>query len=867
MDIRKIVSTAIACAITIGMSGITYSDIGNHSGNMSIAYAADNNAQGYPKLDSLKEDSKVPSPSKKSTSGLTYKEGVLIVNNLYSIPSSYAPSGGKLESVVQQQFTNMQKAAEKAGKTLVIGKGYVSYTDLKKTYDSLKKVDGTTYKSLKGLGLSEDNIKKNIDMSADIPGHSELQTGLSVCIKNSKNGSIDSANFKKSAEYTWLKDNAHKYGFIERYPEGQQSYTGKTPRPYQWTYVGKAKATAIHNAGVSLENYLGIKAPTSPSSSSTDTSGSTSSGSEEGSSSESGGSTNGEDGDRSWDKKGAEEDPDWLVSKDDWRHGIYHDNGGDGNLVEYKLGMASGKYAISLEDGKWYWYHQGNDACDYCGDWSDKIWADGKALSKTGSPVYAMSILVSNLTNTATTPAKLLEDSGAKNEKKFDISGSCLFDKKGEPKSVDEFKKFLEDKYDLDVTKISVDKKETCKTQIDNILKKGGMVLYRHNSTSKGTWWPAIDTKSHFICIRKTSSGKYYILDQMMKDFDDMNNGIDFDTIWNNMVRNGANTYLLGVVNPNVIYIGGASSGKWITDAASIGTYKNTISLGSDGGQNYFLYDGLPWKYESGAYFVDLNQAAIDLESYVKGVSSNKTMQSGMGYSSVADIVNETNSWIASRATNQNGYPVMNGGFSRGSTGQYKVLDGLACVGFGPPPAVVDPNYCVNFGAYSEGKNLWLVRTTPEGYGYGSRKYCGVFKDISGGSNDGKLYYLPLAASDAKAHTFPGGIGQTGICLNGNYSPDASGALELDSSGNPKKIKSIYVAEHGYDFATKIANKDWSSLMDIMNTKYHYSSNDNVTQWDRLWNIGEFTNVPGCVASKVINSGNYKLIGFVAYPD
>ena len=846
---RRIISSIISAAMILSLT-TAYSSSSNISINsINTVYAAEKNEQGYDKLDSLKDDKDAPTPTKKSDSGLTYIEGVLIVNNKYSIPSSYVPNGGKLEDIVETQFTKMQKAASSDGKNLYLARGYTSYKECENVYNKFK--ENGNYNSMSGIDITG-RVDELINLVADAPGHCEWQTGLTVLVKNDKNKSLDAKTFEKSAEYTWLVKNAHKYGFILRYPKDAENYTGKYFRSYQWTYVGKAKATAIHDADVSLEEYIGVKA----------------SGKLEDSESESGTCDgSGEDNDRTWRKESTEEDPDWLVSKDDWRHGISHDNGGDGDLVEYKLGMASGKFAISLDDGKWYWYHQGNDACDYCGDWSDKIWADKKALSKTGSPVYAMAILVSNLTNTATTPAKLLEDSGAKNESKFDITGSCIFDKDGTPKPVEDFKKFLEDKYELDVTQINVDKKETCKSQIDAVLKKGGMILYRHNCTSKGTWWPAVDTKSHFICIRRSGSGKYYILDQMMKDFDDMNNGISFDEIWNNMVRNGSSTYLLGVVNPNVIYLGGTSSGKWITDAASIGTYKNTISLGSDGGKSFYLYDGLPWKYESGAYFVDLNQAAIDLEEYVKSVSKNKTMESGMGYSSVADIVNETNGWIASRATNQNGYPVMNGNFTQGSTGQYKVLDGLPCVGFGPPPCVVDPNYNVSFGPYQDGQNLWLTRTTPDGYGYGTRKYCGVFKDISGGSNDGKLYYLPLAASDAKAHTFPGGIGQTGICLNGNYSPDASGALELDSSGKPTKIKSIYVAEGGYDFATKIANKDWSSLMDIMNTKYHYSSSDNVTQWDRLWNIGEFTNVPGCVASKVINSGQYKLIGFVAYPE
>lgn len=846
MTFKKFMSATLAITLAAGFAGINSSSDNKYNTKSLVAYADDKNTQGYTKLNTLTDDKSVPSPSVKSTSGLTYIEDVLIVNKKYGLPSSYEPNGGNLENVCETQFKKMQSAAKNDGKTLTLALGYVSYSDWENQFGSSSDDMAEKIKAWSGV-----DVKKLTESVIEEAGHSEFQSGLSVAIKTGKNSKI-SDDFDNTAEYKWLKSNAHNYGFIERYPEGEEDYTGLKARPYQWRYVGKAKATALHNAGVSLEHYLGIRSDD------------TLSGPD--------GSSGASDGDRTWKSNGSSEDPDWLVSKDDWRHGITHDNGGDGQLVQYKLGMASGKFAISLEDGKWYWYHQGNDACDYCGDWSDKIWANNEPLSKSGGAVYALSIAVSNLTNTATTPSDLLVATGAKNGNKFDLSGSSVFKTDGSLKSVDDVKSFLESKYDLDVTKISIDNKDSCKSAITKILNKGGMVILRHNSSSKGTWWPAADLSSHFICIRKTASGKYYILDSLIKDFDKMNNGIDFDTIWNNMIRNGSDTYLLGVVNPNVIMLGGGSSaGNWITDAASIGTYKNTISLGSDGSQKFYLYDGLPWKYETGTYFVDLNQAAIDLESYVSSVSSNKNMQSGMGYNSMDEIVNVTGNWISTRATNQADYPTsaMQGNFTSGNSGYYKVIDGLPCVGFGPPPVVVDKNYNINFGPAKDGENLWLTQTTPSAslYGYGTRKYCGVFKDISGGANDGKLYYLPLSATDAKAHTFPGGIGQTGICMNNNYSADASGRLTLDSSGNPTKINNVYVAEHGYDFATSITNKPWSSLMDIMNTKYHYSSSDNVTQWDRLWNIGEFTRVPGCVASKVITSGDYKLIGFIAYPN
>ena len=83
-------------------------------------------------------------------------------------------------------------------------------------------------------------------------GHSEHQTGLAFDV-----GKIDD-NYGNTKEGVWLKNNAHIYGFIIRYPKGKEHITGYKYEPWHIRYLGVDIATKVYNKGVTLEEYLGI---------------------------------------------------------------------------------------------------------------------------------------------------------------------------------------------------------------------------------------------------------------------------------------------------------------------------------------------------------------------------------------------------------------------------------------------------------------------------------------------------------------------------------------------------------------------------------------------------------------------------------
>lgn len=175
-----------------------------------------------------------PEPPVYDTEGLTYVEGVLIANKSYSLPPSFAPG---LEKIVYTQFQALSSAAAKEGLSIYLGSGYRSYSDQEIIYDNYVKEDG----------------KEAADMYSARPGYSEHQTGLCIDCNT-----IDDS-FGYTAEAAWLAQHAHEYGFIIRYPQGKEAYTGYQYEPWHIRYVGSKLAKKLYKSGQCLEEYLNIK--------------------------------------------------------------------------------------------------------------------------------------------------------------------------------------------------------------------------------------------------------------------------------------------------------------------------------------------------------------------------------------------------------------------------------------------------------------------------------------------------------------------------------------------------------------------------------------------------------------------------------
>lgn len=87
------------------------------------------------------------------------------------------------------------------------------------------------------------------------PGQSEHQTGLTMDV------SISSLNYDlveelgETSEGKWLADNAHKYGFIIRYPKGTEHITGYQYEPWHIRYLGRNLATKVYESKLTYDEY------------------------------------------------------------------------------------------------------------------------------------------------------------------------------------------------------------------------------------------------------------------------------------------------------------------------------------------------------------------------------------------------------------------------------------------------------------------------------------------------------------------------------------------------------------------------------------------------------------------------------------
>ena len=104
--------------------------------------------------------------------------------------------------------------------------------------------------------LSYEKARKEVLKTLAIPGHSEHQTGLSIDFVQGT--SSLTTKFEDTTAFEWLSENAHKFGFILRYPSSKVSITGYDYEPWHYRFVGRTVASRIYEAGICYEEYVAL---------------------------------------------------------------------------------------------------------------------------------------------------------------------------------------------------------------------------------------------------------------------------------------------------------------------------------------------------------------------------------------------------------------------------------------------------------------------------------------------------------------------------------------------------------------------------------------------------------------------------------
>ncbi len=128
----------------------------------------------------------------------------------------------------------MMSRAERAGVSIKIVSAYRSFG----TQSSLK----STYLITYGSGANQ--------FSAD-QGYSEHQLGTAVDITTEGTVAMLTTAFDRTPTYTWLANNAYKYGFVLSYSKNNIYYQYE---PWHWRFVGVELATYLHNKDLNFSD-------------------------------------------------------------------------------------------------------------------------------------------------------------------------------------------------------------------------------------------------------------------------------------------------------------------------------------------------------------------------------------------------------------------------------------------------------------------------------------------------------------------------------------------------------------------------------------------------------------------------------------
>ena len=171
------------------------------------------------------------------------KGNLILVNKYYQLDKDYVPEdlvtiegNESAKKEVADAYQQMKQDAAKEGLLLSITSGYRSYETQNIIYNR--------YKNEHGLEWADSYSAR--------PGHSEHQTGLALDITSSRSN-FDT--FEGTNEFTWLIENAYRYGFILRYPKEKEYITGYHYESWHYRYVGKEMAEKIQKENITYEEY------------------------------------------------------------------------------------------------------------------------------------------------------------------------------------------------------------------------------------------------------------------------------------------------------------------------------------------------------------------------------------------------------------------------------------------------------------------------------------------------------------------------------------------------------------------------------------------------------------------------------------
>lgn len=179
----------------------------------------------------------------------TSKGTLMLINKFHRLEESYSPddlvdvlnwyaygNNPKLKEEAYESFISMFNAAKDDKMNIYMNSPYRTFGQQEKLYNDYKLWYG----------------QASADTYSARPGFSEHQTGLAIDI-GTYGATMET--FDTFAESAWLQENAHKFGFILRYPKEKEFITGYIYEPWHYRYVGIEVATYIYQNKITFDEY------------------------------------------------------------------------------------------------------------------------------------------------------------------------------------------------------------------------------------------------------------------------------------------------------------------------------------------------------------------------------------------------------------------------------------------------------------------------------------------------------------------------------------------------------------------------------------------------------------------------------------
>ena len=172
---------------------------------------------------------------------------MMLVNAEHALPDDYMPplmtlsNGQQIDARMYPDWNELNRAAKAQGFLLEPAYCY-------RSYDTQVSIMEDRIAQHRREGASAAEAERMAREYVAEPGHSEHQLGLAVDIHAG-------ANTDAETLFKWLKANAYRFGFVERYPEDKTEITGISFERWHYRYVGKEVAEILQSQGWVLEEY------------------------------------------------------------------------------------------------------------------------------------------------------------------------------------------------------------------------------------------------------------------------------------------------------------------------------------------------------------------------------------------------------------------------------------------------------------------------------------------------------------------------------------------------------------------------------------------------------------------------------------